>query len=92
MILLVVVALIIIAFSNMKKYRLVQAIRNESAPRVGESNENGQKIDLMFIPSSGDKLEGQVTVIMAGDEMPTFLATPTMFADSVGGDISVILV
>ena len=55
MIMSVVVAMIIIAFSNMKKYRIVQAIKNESARRVWESNENGEKNDLIFITSSGDR-------------------------------------
>jgi hypothetical protein len=92
MILLVAVALVVLVLSNWKKPGLVQTIRNESVGRAGGSNGNERKNDEIVMTCSDDKQDGQVTVIMAGDEIPTFLAMPTMLGNPAGGDISVIII
>ena len=89
--LLMAVALIFLAFSYWKKSGRDRA-RNETAQSTGESIRYGAKNDVIVMARSDDKMERNVTVIMAGDEMPTFLATSMMLAQPRGGRISVIIV
>jgi len=89
--LLMAIVLIFLVFSYWKKSGSDQA-RNEAAQGTRESVRYGEKNDVTVNESCDYQMEGKVTVIMAGDEMPTFLATPVMLAKPAGGRISVIIV